>query len=357
MPTLDRLPPEQRAIIELVLRRRQSYDDLAGMLDMRASRVRELARGALQELAPVTAETVDPEWRGQLADYLLGQQSGPESTATRGHLKRSEPARRWAFSLLDSLDDWFGDGYYPTIPDADGRARAGGRDAGSGAAGLLGGRARTAGAADAVAERPKRPLSPAAEAAVRRRRLLVGGGVAAVLAAIVLAIVLIGGGDDDSESASERPADAAARGGGGDQGAAAGQQANVIAQARLDAVDQGQQGRVGGVAVVAEQEGRPQLVVQAQLPPSGEGEAYETWLYNSPQEAQSLGGQVTDQQGRYQGTQTLPDDYRNYKFIDISREKTDRDPAHSGDSILRGELGAPQEGQGAGQPESEAPQP
>ena len=52
MATFDQLPPEQRAILELVLQRKQSYEDLADMLGMPAARVRELARGALTDLAP-----------------------------------------------------------------------------------------------------------------------------------------------------------------------------------------------------------------------------------------------------------------------------------------------------------------
>src|SRR2546425_11180872 len=85
MATLDQLSAEQRAIIELVLQRGKSYDELADMLAMPESRVRELARDALVSLAPVSARGVDDEWRGQLADYVLGQQPGPESTATEGH--------------------------------------------------------------------------------------------------------------------------------------------------------------------------------------------------------------------------------------------------------------------------------
>lgn len=326
---------------------------------MRAARVRELARQALQELAPVTAERVDSQWRGQLADYLLGQQSGPESTATRGHLKRSEPARAWAYSLLDSLDDWFADGNYPAIPDADGATRTRSRlPRASG--GLVAGRPRaTRGADSAVAEPPARPLTPEAEAAVRRRRLMAAGAIAALVAAIVLAVVLIGGGDDspdaDAERAANRPAPTGETPAGGEQ-PASGQQANVVAQAALQPLDRAQEGRIGGVAVVAEEGGRPRLVVQAQLPPNASGEAYETWLYNSREDVRSLGGQVTDQQGRYQGRQDLPEDYQRFKFIDISREKTTRaDPAHSGESILRGELGAPQGEGGAAAPEGEQP--
>jgi transcriptional regulator with XRE-family HTH domain len=104
MATFDQLSDQQRAIIELILRRGQTYEELAEKLGLPESRVRTLARDALVELAPVTARGVEDDWRGQLADYVLGQQAGPESTATRGHLRRSEAARSWTRSLLDSLD-------------------------------------------------------------------------------------------------------------------------------------------------------------------------------------------------------------------------------------------------------------
>ena len=84
MATFDQLSAEQRAIIELVLKQGQSYDQLGEMLGMPTSRVRELARDALVRLSPVSAAAVDDDWRGQLGDYLLNQQSGPESTATQG---------------------------------------------------------------------------------------------------------------------------------------------------------------------------------------------------------------------------------------------------------------------------------
>ena len=69
-----------------------------------------MAREALVRLSPVSAAAVDDDWRDQLADYLLNQQSGPEATATRGHLRRSEAARGWARSVEDSLEHLYDDG-------------------------------------------------------------------------------------------------------------------------------------------------------------------------------------------------------------------------------------------------------
>jgi sigma-70-like protein len=114
--TLDQLPAEQRAIIELVVQRGRSYDDLADVLGIPSPRVRELAREALTALAPVSARRVDDDRRGQIADYVLGQQSGAEQTATQTHLRRSEAGRAWASSLVDSLAAMYQDGP-PEIPE------------------------------------------------------------------------------------------------------------------------------------------------------------------------------------------------------------------------------------------------
>ncbi|HEX2231771.1 MAG TPA: anti-sigma factor [Thermoleophilaceae bacterium] len=295
MATLDQLSDEQRAIIELILQQGQSYDQLADSLGMPESRVRELAREALVRLAPITARGVEEDWRGQLADYVLGQQSGPESTATRGHLRRSEAARSWARSLLDSLDGLYGDGL-PSIPDGE-RGRMG----------------RAPVPAKPPGDAQPRRLAPSSDA-VGRRRLLTAGGVLALilLGLLVWPIGLLTG--DDDEGGSEQ-ASGQEQAGGGD-------------------------GSAAGIAVIAEQDGRRQVIVQAaNLPPTQRGQAYEVWLYNSPRDARSLGAQVTDQRGTYQGAGPLPDDYRRFRFVDVSLEPIDRNRAHSGQSVLRGRVG------------------
>src|SRR5256885_13543163 len=103
MATFDQLAEDQRAIIEIVLRQGRSYEQIGEMLDLPPARVRELAREALGELAPFTAEFVDPQWRGPLADYVPRQQTGPEAPATRGPPKRAQPRRIRAHPLLHAL--------------------------------------------------------------------------------------------------------------------------------------------------------------------------------------------------------------------------------------------------------------
>src|SRR3954471_9602383 len=217
MATLDQLPAEQRAIVELVVQRGRSYDALADVLQVPSSRVRELARDALTELSPRTAQRVDADWRGKVADYLPGQQAAADQRATRDYLKESEAARAWALSLLDSLDPLYPDGAQPVVPEtgsvaetdavktaetAEDRVRARERE-----------RARKkvepepepeeetedeepAEAAPARKPKPvRRPgaLSPEAEAALRRRRVLGIVGAAVVLLGVVLGVLAIAG--------------------------------------------------------------------------------------------------------------------------------------------------------------------
>ncbi len=120
MATFDQLSAEQRAIIELVLKQGQ---------ELRAARRRCSACPPAACASwparrwcaspPSRAAAVDDDWRGQLADYLLNQQTGPEATATKGHLRRSEAARGWARSVLDSLDQFYDPKNLPTIPEGE----------------------------------------------------------------------------------------------------------------------------------------------------------------------------------------------------------------------------------------------
>ena len=64
------------------------------------------------------------------------------------------------------------------------------------------------------------------------------------------------------------------------------------------------------------------------------------WLYNSPDDAKSLGGQVTDQDGNYQALGPFPADYAKYKYIDVTKQAVGNSTniTHSGESVLRGPM-------------------
>jgi hypothetical protein len=243
---------------------------------------------------------------------VLGQQSGPEATATKGHLRRSEAARSWARSLLDSLEQFYENGSVPAIPDGE-RGR------------------RAAAAAPREPREPREPrsamggrLAPTAD-----RRWLMAG--AAALIVILLAVVIwpvgaLTGGDDNNSNASS---------GSGTQKTGGQSTTGQTGQAGQTS------GAPAGIAIVVERNAKKQLLVQAaRLTPSGQSEGYYVWLYNSPSDAKSLGGQVTDQNGNYQAIGPLPVDYKSFKYIDISRQQiaSTADVKHSGNSVLRGKM-------------------
>jgi Sigma-70, region 4 len=328
MATFDQLPAEQRAILELVVGRGQTYDELSGMLGMPTARVRELAREALGDLAPATAARVDADWRGQIADYVLGQQTGPEATATKGHLKRSEPARMWAYSLLDSLGHLYPNGGMPEIPDANGSAVA----AAPAAAPEEPVPAPTPPRPQSTVHSPQgaprtRSLSPAAQSIVRRRRII---GAGLVLAAIVVGILAIAGvfsGGGGNKTASNTPTTTTG-----------GAPTKFLKEGVLRPVS-GNSGT--GIAVVLQQGNQVQLVVQAtRLTPTDRQHAYEVWLYNSPSDVAQLGAQFTDQSGNLQGRGAVPANWQNFRYVVLSREKVGTNPKAPSGLVLRARLAA-----------------
>ena len=162
--------------------------------------------------------------RGQLADYVLGQQSGAEATATKGHLRRSEAARTWTRSLLDSLEQLYVNGSMPAVPEGERGRRAGAARSAPGEPGLA------------------RPLAPDGA----RRRLI--AAAAAALAALLLIVLIwpvgvLTGGDDESGS---WPATSPAR-----------------RPRTQTTVRSGGRGAPAGIAIIVEQKGKRQLLVQA----------------------------------------------------------------------------------------------
>ncbi|MBA3298507.1 MAG: anti-sigma factor [Thermoleophilaceae bacterium] len=316
MATFDQLSAEQRAIVELVLKQGQNYGQLAEMLSMTEARVAELARDALMTLSPVSAAAVDEDWRGPIADYLLGQQRELEATATRGHMRGSESARAWSRSLLDSLEQFYDPADLPAIPEPEAAAPSARRT------GRLQQRKKPAQEPSDDVEPGQDQLSPEAQAIVRRRRVAGAATFAALglLALLVWPVGLLTGGDDDEKAAASKDRRPPAR---------------VVGQLVLRSIE-GAKGM--GVAAVAQRGKSRSLIVQARLPANANREAYEVWLYNSDSDARSLGAQVTDGRGTFQGASVLPADFGRFKFIDVSLENVDREPAHSGKSVLRGRI-------------------
>src|SRR3954471_23690547 len=124
MRRIDSLPADQKAVLQLLLRRGSSYDELSGGLHLDEAEVRRRAYGALQALGPAETPGLSAARRDQIADYLLGQQSGEQAAASRGFLEGSASGRAWAREVTGELRDVAGDRLreVPDEPEDDGAA-------------------------------------------------------------------------------------------------------------------------------------------------------------------------------------------------------------------------------------------
>lgn len=93
---------------------------------------------------------------------------------------------------------------------------------------------------------------------------------------------------------------------------------------------------VGQAEVDADDDGRRTLTVRLEGDQLVDGDYREVWLIRDDGKALISLGVLDDESGTFR----VPDgvDLDEYRLVDISFEPVDGDPAHSGDSIVRGEL-------------------
>ncbi len=120
MASLDSLPPDQRAVLDLVLQRGRSYDDIARLLAIDRAAVRARALAAFDGIGPDTG--LAPESRALITDYLLGQLPERVAEQTRDRLADSPYERAWARVLASELGS-VASKPLPEIPDGS-RAKA-----------------------------------------------------------------------------------------------------------------------------------------------------------------------------------------------------------------------------------------
>lgn len=165
---------------------------------------------------------------------------------------------------------------------------------------------------------PPPPLDlPAARASASGRRGILrlprlGFPALAALGACAIALLAVGFGIGVLASGDDEPS-----------------RGQTIALASLTSVPEQASGRATVV------DGERLEVDVAGLPPSDDGR-YEMWLLNSPDDLVSLGSFRVGESGAATVEVPLPTAPGDFAFIDVSVEPDDGNPAHSGDSILRG---------------------
>jgi Sigma-70, region 4 len=312
------LPPDQRAVLEMVLGRGHSYDEIAGLLKIDRAGVRRRALSALDALGPVTR--VSAERRALITDYLLGQLPTRVADEVRDHLGRSASERAWARVVASELAP-LASAALPTIPagqmepesSADARAAAAEtRDAGSRDGEQLG------------AAQPARPVSRLGGA------ILLGAVGAAIIAAILIFVVFgVGGTTSHNKPAAKKPAATTA---------ATANTASTKPLAQINLISPSHTKAVGIAEVIKAGNATGVVIVAQGLKANTGKDAYAIWLYNSPSSAYRLGyvrPGVTSS-GRLQTAGRLPANASSYKQIVVALQ---HGPSNKpGTTVLRGTL-------------------
>jgi hypothetical protein len=358
MASIESLPPDQRAVLQLVLQRGRSYDDIAQLLSIDPGAVQQRAHAALDALGPQTR--IDPEHRAQIADYLLGQQSEADAAQTRERLAGSASERAWGRVVASELSPLAG-GSLPEIPAEGGHeAPAAGPSPAPELGEALGSIQQPgpapletshepAGEPAAAAPSGSDTPPPVGERPVSRR----GGAIliaaaAAVIVIVVVVVLIASGGSSNSPSTTTNagaptttPAGASGATGStastGSTGATGASSTKVLAQFNLSSptskktIGIAQFLRAGGqygIAVVAEN-----------IQPNTKKNAYAVWLYNSPTQAELLGfvNPGVGSTGRLSTAGPLPANASQYHELLVTLE-TQSKPKTPGPIVLQGQV-------------------
>ncbi len=276
MSRLDDLPPDLRATLSLLLDRGKSYAEIADMLAIPESTVRDRAHAALDALSagPSTA-------RSGVSGPGSSRGTSPGERSTRTPRSSSPPSRAAS----------------PDSPPPPSTARA------------------------RVAAAP--PSS-------RRAGALL---LLALLAIVIVAVVLISGGGSGSGKASSTGSNASSTSSTSSKTSTA-SKPTEDKRITLSSPEPSSKS-IGAVEVLSEGSKYAYYIAATNLPPS-KGFFYAVWLYNSPtsHEAVSKAPNVGSD-GRLQGGALLPSNAGEYHEMLLTRE-TNSDPTTPGPVVLKG---------------------
>jgi hypothetical protein len=282
MSQLDDLPPDLRATLSLLLDRGKSYAEIADMLAIPESTVRDRAHAALDALSagPTTPPT--------------SSRSGVGRSSSSG---RPSPAERPTRAARSSSPVSPAPSASSPVPPSTARARAAAAPPSSRRAGAL---------------------------------LLV-----VLLAVVIVAVVLLSGGGGGSGKASSTGSSASTS-----AGSTSSKKSSTSSKPTEDkritlSSPEPSSKSIGAVEVLSEGSKYAYYIAATNLPPS-KGFFYAVWLYNSPtsHEAVSKAPNVGSD-GRLQGGALLPADAGKYREMLLTRE-TSSQPSSPGPVVLKG---------------------
>lgn len=272
-------------MLQLLLERGQSYEDLAELLGLSVDEVRARARAALTDLAGS-----DPDQDVGLTDYLLGQADPIGRADAARHLQNDEGSRELAGDLVAKLQVLAPAAELPELPAVKGKGRKRSTSVPA-----------SAQSAGEVESRPgvsipsvrlpkiKRPSSPSRNQA----RLIAALGMSTVLAVVVVLAIagaFSGGG-----------------GGGATNTQATTQSANSNENLTRVVLTPSGGGKQSGQAVFARAGDQPFMQINlAGLSAPSPGQVYVPWLYISRKQAFPMGILKVAKNGNASGQVAIP---------------------------------------------------
>ena len=338
------LTDEQRSMLQLLLEGGQNYDDIASLLGVGGDEVRSRTRVALQEMGGA-----DPDAQVALSDFLVGQADPIGRADAVRHLQNDPDANALAWRLISQLRLVAPRADLPEIP-----APRGGRR------GVAPPPSPPAPSAPPTETTPAPGGQPAPQpvsakesvfsrisgafrgigSSERSAQIVAGlAGAGLLLIVGVLAIAGVFGGDDsgsDDGQTASTPAD---------------EDLTIVNLAPL-----GGDSAATGQAVFAQANDQPLLQINLSgLEQSPKDETYIVWLYNSDEIAFPLARDQVDQSGNLTGAAPVPSEIlpllSQFGCVDVSLASNSATqqaleqavegqtlPAHSGESILRGQI-------------------
>ena len=350
MGALDKLPPDQRAVLQMVLQRGHSYDQIARLLSIDRAAVRQRALDGFDAITPTTV-VPGPE-RALVTDYLLGQLPDRVAEEVHAYLQTSDADREWARAIAAEVaplspqplpevpigaplgaDDWLGGGLeQPSDPSEDAAA--------SPSEALVPPRARDPAASPhESAQEP--PRTAASRPSSRRGGAILLGGIAVLIVAGIVVAVLNSGGSSPKKqdsTAGQPPGPVSSTIGTGTETSTTASTTNPQILTQLNLTSPTGANTTVGVAQVIREDGVVGVVIDAEgIPANTSHNAYAVWLYNSPSSHSFVGfvKNLVGKNGRLAAEGTLPAGASRYHHLLITLE-TQSKPAGPGEVVLSG---------------------
>jgi Sigma-70, region 4 len=271
MTELDRLPPDQRAVLSLVLERGKSYAEVAAMLAIPEATVRDRAHAALDALAQAGALTAQAGALTARAGDLTARADDAAAGSTIG----TEPPGTGRRDSIGGVRE----------ASRTGAGQSAGRPALSAPSSRLGG------------------------------ALLLGGLVVVIVVAVIL---LTSGGKGPGANTSPSTTAASSTGTSSTSSTSA-TKPRINKKLTLSAVEP--ESHAGGEAYVLSDGSRHAFYVAAHGLPPSHGFFYAVWLYNSPSSSAPLGrAPSVGSNGRLEGGGPLPSNAADYAKLIVTHE-------------------------------------